>query len=988
LATETSKLALIQFGIAQLFKPGQLVEFRVQRTDKIFRGFYFDDPDKLADTVSRLDDDPRVSSLYYVINPIKPNLIRNRAECQCEKCKGGRIVLNPTPDQVEQIFTGPSQHLTADDEVELLQNVLIDFDTIRSPHLRLDEATKDEFSRLQHECSTAEEKKATREVAKRAIAYLDAKGWPSALLADSGNGYHVVPRVKMDNTVYNANTLLDVRKALAQRFNCDQVKIDASVGNPSRLTRAYGTMTRKGTSTDERPFRRNQLIQTGVPAQEVPYDLILNMASELPSGNSRRKDGGMPVPTKDFDPEDYFEWFATKENHPRRADDWKPAFEIVDKRKSGDVVYHITDTCLIAGHRHTGSDVTGFAYGKSFGYHCFSSDCEGITLKDLHAKLIEDGYERYDQPIFEQDVEAEFEELQDAFGLEIVEDEDDKPVLLEEFEDEEELAPAVVRTPDDEDEPESPPAPEKKSKRLRVGRVKDHATWMLAALFRDPIGIMPKFLATKSQIQKSYIARIEEPIQEVLIGLMAFYEETKLLPTKAELKNFLQDSSHPIPRKIRGKDGLGADDAIAFIDALEEQPDKEFAVQAVELGRAVELEKQKQVTQENFTKYLKNDQNVALFRNAERKHWQNELRDRGEILEGPLHKMTDQVAEEFRKDIDGINEEGKFKLGLAPIDNNSNIGLQGERSIFIYGPASTFKTTTLMTIAVNAAMGGKNGLILVGEHQGLPMMKTLTLMLGHFVKDDPEIGVLPDRKGWEGLERTATKEDYEHVRVLLNRVHEREIMPGVVGVQNIDAITMGEEDRLSAVTDYIHAFNLEYPLDFVVIDPLDWVMPLSAMGRDNAWQEAKDVLQRIQSLTRNFEGHHGKGLMVITSAQFTSKFQREIEKHQAKNASSMDQQDDQILHLLTQASQVQFFTTIPQVFDFGIGVATRVKGGREGYLVRGRNRFLSTFVNMPFHVDPVANILLADGEGTTLKAVAASMPDGATPQTIEAFDVL
>jgi len=972
LATDTSKLALIKFGIAQLFQPGQLVEFRVQKTDKIFRGFYFDDHDKLADTVSRLDDDPRVISLYYVINPVKPSLIRTRAECQCEKCRGGgRPIFNPTPEQVEQALTGPTQHLTGDDEIDMLQNMLIDFDTIRAPQLRLDEATKKEFSALQHECSTAEEKKATREVAKRAIAYLDAKGWPQALLGDSGNGYHVVPRVKMDNTVHNANMLLDVRKALARRFNCDQVNIDASVGNPSRLTRAYGTMTRKGTSTEERPFRRNQLLQTGVPAQEVPIDLILNLAEELPSG--RRKDSGsMPVPTKEFDPEDYFEWFATKENHPLRADDWKPAFEIIDKRKSGDVTYHITDTCLIAGHRHTGSDVTGFAYGKSFGYHCFSSDCEGITLKDLHAKLVEDGYERYDQPIFEQDVEAEFAELQSAFGLVIAVDVEES-VDLEDPKPE----PEVVT------EPGAPPKP----KRLRVGRVKDHATWMLATLFRDPIGTLPKFLATKSQITKTYIARIEEPIQEVLLALMAFFEETHLLPTKAELKNFIQDSTHPVPRRLRGKDGTGANDALAFIDSLEEQPDKEFIVQANELGRAVELEKQKSVTQENFTKYLKNEPDVALFRSAERKHWQNELRDRGEILEGPLHKMTAQVAEEFRRDIDGINEEGKFKLGLAPIDKNSNIGLQGERSIFVYGPASQFKTTTLMTIAVNAAMGNKNGLILVGEHQGLPMMKTLALMLGHFVKDDPEIGPLPDRKAWEGLERTATREDYERVRILLKRIHDRQMLPGVLGVQNIDAITMGEEDRLGAVTDYIHAFNLEHPLDFVVIDPLDWVMPLSAMGRENAWQEAKDVLQRIQSLTRNFEGHHGKGLMIITSAQFTSKFQREIEKHQAKNASSMDQQDDQILHLLGQPSQVQFFTTIPQVFDFGIGVATRVKGGRDGYLVRGRNRFLSTFINMPFHVDPVANILLASGEGTTLKASAATVPDTA-PQTIEAFDVL
>lgn len=973
MATETPKLALIQFGIAQLFKPGQLIEFRVQRTDKIFRGFYFNDHDKLADTVAQLDDDPRVASLYYVINPIKPNFIRTRTECQCEKCAGGaRIVLNPASDQVEQILTGPSQHLTADDEVELLQNVLIDFDTIRAPYLKLDDATKEEFSKLQHECSTVEEKRATREVAKKAIAFLDAKGWPAALLADSGNGYHVVPRVQMDNTVHNANILLDVRKALAARFNCDEVKIDASVGNPSRLTRAYGTMTRKGTNTPGRPYRRNQLIQTGVPAQEVPYDLILNLASELPSG-SKRKDGGMPVPAADFDEQDYFQWFAMKENHPRRADDWKPAFEIIDTRKSGDVTYFITDTCLIAGHRHTGSDVTGFALGKSFGYHCFSSDCEGVTLKDLHAKLYEDGYERYDQPIFEQDVEAEYDALAETFGLVEAEDDDPSDPVLH----------------DDDEESQTPaPKPElDQSKRLVVGTVRDHATWMFAALFRDPVKLLPKFLASKPNLIKTYKARIEKPIQEVLVSLMQFYDDTKTLPTKAELRNYIIDSNNPVSRLIR-QNNL-ANPAIEWLDELGEHPDKEFHVQVTELGRAVELAKQKKVTKENFDKYLKDQQNVRLFRDAERKHWQNELRDRGEVLEGPLHEMTALIAEEFRKDVDGINEEGKFKLGLDAIDRNSNIGLQGERTIFFYGPASSFKTTTLMTIAVNAARAGKNGLILVGEHQGLPMMKTLVLMVAHFVKDDPEIGTLPTRLGWEGIERTATKEDYERVKVLLDRISVRSVLPGALGVQNIDAITMGEEDRLGAIIDYIHSFNQEYPLDFVILDPLDWAMPLSAIGRENAWQEAKDVLQRIQSLSRNFEGHNGKGLMIITSAQLQSKFQREIEKQQMKNATTMDATDDQIISLLGQPSQVQFFTTIPQAFDFGVGVVTRVKGGREGYLVKGRNRFLSTFMNMPFTVDGVSNVLLAAGEGTTLKASAATAPAGAdAPQTIEAFDVL
>jgi hypothetical protein len=95
--TDKPNIAEIRLGISHLFKPGQLVEFRVQRTDTFFRGFYFDDRDKLAETVARLDDDSRIVSLYYVINPIKPSLLRTRAECPCEKCKGGGVIVGCTP---------------------------------------------------------------------------------------------------------------------------------------------------------------------------------------------------------------------------------------------------------------------------------------------------------------------------------------------------------------------------------------------------------------------------------------------------------------------------------------------------------------------------------------------------------------------------------------------------------------------------------------------------------------------------------------------------------------------------------------------------------------------------------------------------------------------------------------------------------------------------------------------------------------------------
>jgi hypothetical protein len=968
LANENSKLTDIKLGLTLLFKPGQLVEFRVKTAEEVWRGFYGTDHDRLAEIIRQLDDDPRVVSLYVVINPVKPNLLRERAKCDCKVCaQGGLLVDNPTSAQVEQILTGPTQHLTKNEDIDTLQNLFIDIDTYRAPHLKLDEATKPEYERLQHESSTNEEKRETFKVANKVLEYLDEKGWPQPLIADSGNGYHILPRVNSLNSIHNANLLLDCLKALANKFNCDACHIDASVFNPARLTRAYGTTTRKGTSTEERPYRRNRLMQPDRPVLEVSPDQIMALANEVPTENRRRNQGdSMPVLDPSFDPEHYFEWFRENPNAEGEF-----AFDIVGTREAGGVTYKITDTCLIAGHRHEGSDVTGFAIGKSFGYHCFSSDCEGTTLRDIHEKLLERGFELYPYPIFVNDgLEAILDGIEEEWIVD---------VLASEKADDEAFG---VDAPEPVPDPESPDEVVTKVKRLKVGNLKDLATAMLGCIFRDPVKVLPKFLQSKSHIEKTILAALEVPIAEVLIIILGYFRETRQLPSKNELKNFIADSTVPTAKSARNNQFLPK--ILEYIDGIEDDPTKEFTVQVTELGRAVELELQRQATQANYKNFLKtgSEEDVALFRNAERKHWQNELRDKGEILSGPIQSMTEELREDFLRDVEGVKDNRKFTLGIDAIDKNSNIGLDGERTIFVYGPASNRKTTMLMTIALHAAMQNKNGLLLVGEHQGIPTMKSIALMAGHYLKDDPDIGVLPDRAGWEGLQRKATKEDFERMSLLLEKIRTREAIPGFLGVQNIDAITHGEEDRLGAVMDYIHSYNQEYPLSFVVIDPLDSVMPSSAIGRENAWLEGKDVLQRIQSLSRNFEGRDGQGLMIVTSAQFVSKMQREIEKQQAKNASQQDQFDDEIVHLLTQVSQCQFFTTIAQVLDFGIGIATRVKGGNEGYLVKGRNRFLSSFMQVPFKVDLVSNVLYESSVGTVRMAAAAAAPAGGQPEAV------
>ena len=684
-----------------------------------------------------------------------------------------------------------------------LNFLFIDVDTVRAKG-------------MEHESSTKAEKSACKDVAKGVLAHLDSLRWPQPILGDSGNGFHILPRVRLENSDHNVNLLGDCLKALSAKFSCAAAKIDCAVFNAARLTRAYGTTTRKGTDTPERPYRHNRLLPLDGVAGAATLDQVLALGSEVPY-NLKRRDDGMPVPLDSFSPEDYFEWFEEQ-----------GAFEVEGDRDWRGHTIRVTNICILAGHKHSGSAATGFVIGDTFGYKCFSDDCEGATLAAVHKKLEEQGYKLYPFPIFRDE------------GLEAIEEYIEKGWVEDLSEREREYEAALdIDTPEPEPEKPGEPgaAPETKRERLKIGKVKELATWMLGTLLRDPVGMLPKFLQKRSYIEKVVLAHLEVPVNEVLICVMGYHDDTGSLPTKSELKNYIFDSNGRTARAARASKYM--DRIISFIDEVDKAPGKEFMVMVTELERAVDWEMESRAVHAAY-KRLKQDFDIDGCRNELRAHWQSSAKQAGDILAGPMQEMTEEISAEFYKDVSGANDSGKFVLGFPSIDSTSNIGLEGERTIFFYGPASNRKTTALMTVALNGALRGRNGLLLVGEHQGMPTYKTLLLMLAHYFKDDPDIGALPDRAGWEGLNRTATVADWERLNVLLGKVRTREALPGILEAQNIESVCGGEEDRLGACLDYVRALNQKHPLDFLLIDPLDSVMPLSALGRDNAWQEGKD----------------------------------------------------------------------------------------------------------------------------------------------------
>ncbi len=98
------------------------------------------------------------------------------------------------------------------------------------------------------------------EVADRITSWLlDAHGIEPVRVM-SGNGIHLYVPLRLPNDKNSEALCRQLLRALALRYNTDTIKVDTSVFNAGRITKVPGTIARKGTETDERPFRMARVL--------------------------------------------------------------------------------------------------------------------------------------------------------------------------------------------------------------------------------------------------------------------------------------------------------------------------------------------------------------------------------------------------------------------------------------------------------------------------------------------------------------------------------------------------------------------------------------------------------------------------------------------------------------------------------------------------------------------------------------------------------
>ena len=322
---------LLRDAVALLLSPGKVAEVRAL-ADKHTHSGYFSDLNALIRAVEPLDTDTSVIGTYVSLNDVNPALLARRAN---------------------RIKMRLSRHDATTGDADILRRrwLPIDIDPKRPSGVS----------------STDEEHGLALAKAGEIAAWLASLGFPAPVTGDSGNGAHLLYRIDLPNDEPATLLVRGCLAALDVLFSDDRVSVDTANFNASRIWKLYGTVSRKGDDTPERPHRRSRIIAAPDVPVVVTAGLLRDLAARLP--DEAHAQAAVPVETKGY-------------KNILNLPDWLREHGIVVKSEKpyANGFLYILNQCPFSSAHRDGAFAIQFANGAVFA-GCKHTSCGGGTQR-------------------------------------------------------------------------------------------------------------------------------------------------------------------------------------------------------------------------------------------------------------------------------------------------------------------------------------------------------------------------------------------------------------------------------------------------------------------------------------------------------------------------------------------------------------------------------------------------------------------------------
>lgn len=211
-------------------------EVRILRSKKGTISGYFNDFNKLLRAINQYDGK---YNIFFTLNSVIPDVV----------------------SRSKNHFTEWAKHTTADDEILQRDWILIDLDPERPAGVS---ATDEELSHA-------------GKLVEKLENFLNEQGFSQPVKCMSGNGYHLLYPISLENTPENTTLIKDFLTTIDRKFSNEAVKVDTTTYNAARITKLYGTIACKGDDTEPRPHRRSYIISAPEILECISAEQIKNI---------------------------------------------------------------------------------------------------------------------------------------------------------------------------------------------------------------------------------------------------------------------------------------------------------------------------------------------------------------------------------------------------------------------------------------------------------------------------------------------------------------------------------------------------------------------------------------------------------------------------------------------------------------------------------------------------------------------------------------
>ena len=241
--TTTPRQYSISEAMSILLEPDSIVELRAPGTQGHTLSGYFDDHSLLAKAAAGLSG--KAPGVYVTLNPVRTDLLARAVN---------RVIRF-------------AKNTTSDSDILSRRWFALDFDPVRPSGISATDAEHEAALDRMQQCKD----------------WLRTQGWPDPVLADSGNGGHLLYRIDLPNDAASTDLVKRCLQALGLLFSDDQVIVDLSTYNASRIWKVYGTLAAKGDNTPDRPHRLAKLLEVPSRIEVVSPELLAQLAAMVPT---------------------------------------------------------------------------------------------------------------------------------------------------------------------------------------------------------------------------------------------------------------------------------------------------------------------------------------------------------------------------------------------------------------------------------------------------------------------------------------------------------------------------------------------------------------------------------------------------------------------------------------------------------------------------------------------------------------------------------